>query len=144
MVNRNVNENIKVYLDDDLVNISLHRDTGIVNLTWKASCGNLLDEEHSKEMEEIKRRMEKMKPKKLLVNLQNCQYFLSPKKYAWYNFTLFSLFGRSQPQALAFVAPSNLFNQLAFEANLESTKKHRTKVQYFRDHEKAEKWLERE
>jgi len=113
----------------------------ITLLSWHDRCANLLDQAHLKQIEQVNNRLTQLKPRKLLVDLSACQYVITSAANNWYDNTLFDLFGGSKPRALAFVVPSNLFNHVLFEATEEQKDQHHTKVQYFRDEEKALSWL---
>jgi hypothetical protein len=128
-------------LNDQLAIIEKDSETGIVTVTWNESCSNLLNERHQKEVDKINDQLAKLKPEKLLVNLEKCQYILTPGDNEWFEHTLYKMFGQSQPEVLAFVVPSNLFNHLFFEVNQEAMQERFTKTQYFRDKDKAWNWL---
>jgi len=128
-------------LDDQLAAIYRDVENGITTVTWKESCSNLLDKDHQKKVNELNDKLQELSPKKLLVDLENCRYILSPKENEWYEHTLYKMFGLSRPEALAFVVPENLFNHLFFEVNQEAMKERMSKTQYFRNKEKAWNWL---
>lgn len=113
----------------------------ITLISWNDGCANLLDQLHLKQIEQVNNRLTQLKPRKLLVNLSACQYVITSAANNWHDHTLFDLFGGSKPRAMAFVVPSNLFNHILFEAAEEQMDQHHTKVQYFRDEEKAITWL---
>jgi len=113
----------------------------ITLLSWNDECANLLDQAHLKQIEQVNNRLNQLKPRKLLVDLSSCQYLITSAANNWHNNTLFGLFGTSKPRAMAFVVPSNLFNHLLFEATEERMGQHHTKLQYFREREKAIDWL---
>lgn len=113
----------------------------ITLINWNDGCANLLDQAHLKQIEQINNRLNQLKPPKLLVDLSACQYVITSAANNWHDNTLFELFGTSKPRAMAFVVPSNLFNHVLFEATQEQMEQHSTKVQYFREREKAIDWL---
>ena len=113
----------------------------IVELTWNENCNNLLDERYTQMMDEVNRELKKLEPGKLLVDLHHCQYIVTPDVLKWHDHTLFDLFGQSNPDALAFVVPSNLFNHIFFEATQVAEETENTNVQYFRERDKALEWL---
>ncbi|MCB0807055.1 MAG: hypothetical protein KDC05_14755 [Bacteroidales bacterium] len=120
---------------------SIYRtDQETIVLDWNQTCNNLLDENYRKTMQEINRRLSELKPEKLLVDLSQCMYVVSSGTN-WYDHTLSGIFGKSNPEYLAFVVPSNLFNHIMFEATQAAEKMKNTDIQYFRSREKAANWL---
>ena len=102
----------------------------MVILNWNEQCNNLPDDNNRLMMVEIDHQLEIIKPQKLLIDLNY-----------WYKNTLFNIFSKCKPQFLAIVVPSNLFNQIMFEATDTVAKLKNSQVQYFIDRKKAENWL---
>lgn len=123
------------------VSLKQINDGEITLISWIDGCANLLDQAHLKQIEQINNRLTQLRPRKLLVDLSECQYVITSAANNWHNHTLFDLFGSSKPRAMAFLVPANLFNHILFEATHEQMEQHATKVQYFREKDKAIAWL---
>ena len=127
--------------ENDIVRVETEIDNSLLVIRWKDKCGNILEDKHEKEYETIREITEANYPRKLLVDLHQCQYFEKPGLPGWVDHPLFRDYIHLGFKKLAFVVPENLFQQVSLEANKLSMMENNTQIQYFKEEGKARSFL---
>lgn len=130
-----------IYESDQLV---MHHDKKLqtIQITWKKECGNILDEIHAADIEQIRTHIKEVAPPKILANMGNCQYLITSETGPGYENPLYKIFSDLPPSRFALVIPNNLFVNASFDATRAAEKASPgTDLKYFYDPEKAWEWL---
>ncbi len=130
-----------IYESDHLV---MHQDKKqqTIQIIWKKECGNILDEIHAPDIEQIRARIKEAAPPKILANMGNCQYLITSETGPDFENPLHKIFSDLPPSRIALVIPNNLFVNASFDAARASEKASPgTDLKYFYDPEKAWEWL---
>jgi hypothetical protein len=132
----------KQVFDNDFVIIKHDRDKGVAVLKWKGKCGNIIDQKHTTLFDDIRNLIKNISPEKLLADMSDCDYHLTPDTGTWFENPMFAMYGNLPPKQIAIIVPQNLFVNAFFDASraYEITGPN-VKLQYFEEAEKAWNWL---
>ncbi len=128
--------------ENEQVSLVYDENRKTATISWKQKCGNLLDEEYQPLFKEIRKQIEDISPLKLLVDMSECDYHLTPASGTWFDSPLFSIYSDLSAEKIALIMPEKMFVTAFFDAAraYEQTSQH--KLQYFSDSEKAWVWLD--
>jgi hypothetical protein len=126
---------------DHLLTMHESRENSLVLAIWSDACRHRLDEQNSRALDEMNTILFQKTPKKVLVNLRQCQIFLEPENLNRKDNFLFAMLEYENASLVAFVIPLNLFVYPAFEATRISLEQNRKNIKYFDDHNQALAWL---
>lgn len=132
----------KQVFNNDFVIIKHDRDKGVAVIKWKGKCGNIIDQKHTTLFDDIRNLITNISPDKLLADMSDCDYHLTPDTGTWFENPIFAMYSDLPPSRIALVIPQNLFVKAFFDAARAYEKTDpNTKLQYFKDEEKAWNWL---
>ncbi len=126
---------------NSIIKIKHDTEEALLEVDWSEQCGNLLSEDYDNELKKIHVAAQINSCKYLLVNMNECRYIETDQHHRWFENTIFSKYSDIGAKKIAFVVPDNLFAQVSFEANQLSLNETDTRIQYFRNAEKAAMWL---
>ncbi len=141
---QNQTKMIKEIFDNPVLTIRHDEDKNYMTVKWKAGCGNILSGEYTGETDIIRDKIRNIAPEKLMVDMSGCSYSITTETGPWYENTLFSMYGDLPPGRVAIILPFNLVMHASFDAvTAHENLDHKTKIQYFKDHEQAADWLKK-
>lgn len=127
--------------ENDFVSINHDEKDSQLEIILK-KCGNILDETHIKLFEDISELIKQVAPQKLLANMSECNYLITPETGPWHKNPLYKMFSSLPPSRIAMVIPQNLFVNAFFDAAQASGESStNTKFKYFDDAQQAWGWL---
>lgn len=127
--------------ENEQVSISFDEKQKTAVISWKQKCGNLEDEEYQPLFKEIRKQNEATAPKKLLVDMSECDYHLTPASGTWFDSTLFAIYSGLSAEKIALIIPEKMFVTAFFDAARAYGQTNQNKLKYFSDSEKAWMWL---
>jgi hypothetical protein len=130
--------------DNPVLSIHHDEDKNYMTVRWKPGCGNILSDRHAAGADIIRSKIMDKSPVRLMVDMSACSYGITPETGPWYKNPLFSMYGDLPRGKFAIVLPHNLAMHASFDAvtaheNLDL----KTKIQYFKDRDQANDWLEK-
>jgi hypothetical protein len=133
---------MKEVFKNDFVVLNYDEQTGILHVHFRHNCGNLLDENNLQAIDELRPRINQLNPIRLIADMSECDYHLTPTSKTWFDTPLFSFFSDLEIKKIAIILPGNMWVTASFDAyradeGLESG----TSIQYFREVEKAWRWI---
>lgn len=132
----------KIY-DNDYITVNMDNKSDTMEIHWKKECGNIVNDGYQAEQMRIKQIVDDHQPEKLLVDMVDCVYHISPGSGPWYEHTLFSMYAELSPNRIALLVPRNLFAHAFFDAARAQEKTdYITRFQYFNDPDQAREWLD--
>lgn len=133
---------LKQIFENDSVTINHDENNNTTEIKWKRTCGNILDETHTQLFNEIEELIKRVAPQKLLANMSECSYLITPDTGPWHKNPLFKMFSDLPPTRIAVVIPQNLFVNSSFDAARASEKTDANKkFNYFDNVQNAWDWL---
>jgi hypothetical protein len=136
---------IETIFENDFVIISQSSHNSILVIKWKGKCGNIIDQAHTALFEDIRNLIKNIAPVKLLADMSECDYHLTPDTGTWYENPMFAMYGELPPRQIAIILPQNLFVNAFFDAyRAHEVADTNVKIQYFEAAEKAWNWLNSE
>jgi len=133
---------LKKIFENNFVIINHDENNNAIEIKWERTCGNILDETHTQLFNEIEELIKRLAPQKLLANMSECNYLITPETGPWYENPLFKMFSHLPPTRIAVVIPQNLFVNSFFDAAGAMEKSDaNAKFNYFDSVKKAWEWL---
>ena len=116
-------------------------DNSILSQTWQKKSDDMDNQLFKDEMVELGKAFDNKKPKLVLINMQNFVFAVSPEVQEWVNKNVNSKLLQVGTQKIAFVVSSDLFTKISVEQTLGEDEEAELPSKYFKDVEKAKKWL---
>ncbi len=133
---------LKQVFENDFLSINHDENNNTSEIKWKRKCGNILDESHSQLLKTMSEIIKKIAPQKMLSNMSECNFFITPETGPWHKNPLFRVYSELPPSQIAVVIPQNLFVNSSFDAARASEElDENTKINYFDNAKNAWEWL---
>lgn len=130
-----------VIFENEQVSVSNDEKQHIAVIRWKQKCGNLLDEEYQPLFNQIRKHLQVLPLRKLLVDMSRCDYHLTPTSETWFDSPLYAIYSDLPAERIALIIPEKMFVTAFFDAARAYEETSQEKLQYFSDPDKAMMWL---
>ncbi len=114
----------------------------LLKFRWTGECGNITRPEYKHEFEMVNRTLKMVSFRKAIFDFRECNYYIHPNEYSDESKSIFSRIRFPSGTFIVLIVPENLLFYARYEVNRTNLVNTGTIIQYFRDKEKAEKWLE--
>jgi len=130
---------IEVY-QSEFLKLEINEQLSLMKITWKSNTSYMSESEYRTNVFAIGETYDKFKTKRILTDIKNASYAVSPKMQEW---TVKNLFYKyvGNVERSAFITSKHFFSQLSAEQILEEDKKRDFPTRFFEDEEDANYWL---
>ena len=125
----------------DYLQIDAFDEQHLLELTWLAATADMTDEEYKYEHVELLKFMLDQKTEKVLGNIKDIGFVVSPEVQEWMNINIFIPTMEVSFSKLAVVMSTEFLAQLSIEQALEEEVGQQLTSKYFDNVEEAREWI---
>jgi len=134
---------MQVLLDNIYQTLSYDPDKSLIKQLWKQGSIDLNDENYKSELILYVEIIEKYQPTKILVNIQNLMYAITPGVQIWTINNIVLRVVNAEPEKQAFVVPKNFPVNITKDQNeqYDDDMDLGINIRYYENEEEALKWI---